>query len=63
MNRKRLSPIELRLAISWLSISLLLLTGCGTMIAHREVNLSLSGRYYEVIELMDYIEKHEGLMY
>ncbi len=57
MYRKRFSQIRLRLAISWLSIPLFLLTGCGTIITPREVNLSLSGRYYEVIELIDYIEK------
>ncbi len=63
MYRNRMSPMGLQLAILWFSIPLLLFSHCGTMIVHREVNLSLSKRYYEVIDLMDYIEIHEDLLY
>ncbi len=43
------SPIE----ILCVSILLLFLSGCGTMITPKEVNLSLSGRYEDVIKLIE----------
>lgn len=45
--------IKLRIGISCLPIFLLFLSGCGTMITPKEVNLSLSGRYQDVIKLIE----------
>ena len=39
--------------LSFLPILLLLLSGCGTMITPKVVNLSLSGRYQDVIKLIE----------
>ena len=53
MCKTNFSRTRFQLRISFLSILLLLLSGCATMIAPKEETLSLSGRYHDVIKLIE----------
>ena len=46
-------PIKSHIGILYLSILLLFLNGCGTLIAPKEENLRLSGRYQDAIKLIE----------
>ena len=59
MNRKYFL-MKSHIWLSFLPIFLLLLSGCATMIAPKEVNLSLSGRYQDVIKLIEDREAEGG---
>jgi pentatricopeptide repeat protein len=50
---KKYFPMTSSTGFFYLLILLFLLSGCGTMITPKEVNLSLSGRYQDVIKLIE----------